>query len=87
MERGYGKGIQALELNKTWKIVDVPENKNHIGCKWVYKIKCKVDGSIERFKARLVTNMYPQREGINFHDLFTCGENGDSMVCNSISYH
>lgn len=39
----------ALEKNHTWKVVDLPHGKTPIGCRWVYKIKHKVDGSIERF--------------------------------------
>ena len=46
--------IQALSTNKTWDIFDLPPGKSPIGCKWVYKIKFKVDGSVERYKARLV---------------------------------
>lgn len=46
--------IEALELNNTQSLVHLPHGKQPIGCKWVYKIKYKVDGSIERYKARLV---------------------------------
>ena len=44
----------ALYTNDTWELVKLPIGKNVIGCKWVYKIKHKIDGTIERFKARLV---------------------------------
>ncbi|XP_069146032.1 uncharacterized protein [Solanum lycopersicum] len=37
--------IQALEANKTWLIVPLPSHKKPIGCKWVYKIKFKADGT------------------------------------------
>ncbi|MCO5575409.1 hypothetical protein L7F22_029210 [Adiantum nelumboides] len=44
----------ALDVNRTWQLVPLPEGKKAIGCKWVYKIKHKDDGTIERYKARLV---------------------------------
>ncbi|XP_019435967.1 PREDICTED: uncharacterized protein LOC109342438 [Lupinus angustifolius] len=40
--------LNALEVNKTWSLVDLPIDKIPIGYKWVYKIKYNADGSIER---------------------------------------
>ncbi|GKD42806.1 retrovirus-related pol polyprotein from transposon TNT 1-94 [Tanacetum coccineum] len=48
------KEIDALEKNGTWVLEDLPHGKKAIGCKWVYKIKYHFDGTIERYKARLV---------------------------------
>lgn len=44
----------ALMKNKTWHLVPPQHGRNVIDCKWVYKIKRKPDGSIDRYKARLV---------------------------------
>ena len=44
--------IAALQQNNTWTLVDLPQDKTPIGCKWVYKIKYKSDGTIERYRAR-----------------------------------
>jgi len=63
--------IRALEINNTWKLVDLPEGKTPIGCKWVYKIKRRVDGNIERYKDRLVAKGYTQREGIDFIETYS----------------
>ena len=46
--------LQALEKNNTWTITSLPKGKKPVGCKWVYKIKYNSDGTIERYKARLV---------------------------------
>ncbi|VVA19853.1 Hypothetical predicted protein, partial [Prunus dulcis] len=45
--------ITALEQNNTWTLTSLPHGHKPIGCKWVYKIKHRSDGTIERYKARL----------------------------------
>jgi hypothetical protein len=62
---------EALQRNKTWHLVPRPRGKNVIGCKWVYEIKRKSDGSIGRYKARLVPKGYRQRYGIDYEDSFS----------------
>lgn len=63
--------LHALDLNDTWDIVTLPPGKKSIGCKWVYKIKLKSDGSLERYKARLVARGFTQTEGIDYFDTFS----------------
>ena len=48
------KEIQALEHTHTWALTPLPPGKRPIGCKWVYRVKLNPDGTIERYKARLV---------------------------------
>jgi len=68
-------GIKALEANYTWILTDLPPNKSAIECKWVYKIKHKTDGSVERYKASLVTKGYTQIEGQDYlNTFFTSGQ-------------
>ena len=45
--------LQALEAN-TWDIISCPPHVKPIGSKWVYIVKLKSDGSLDRYKARLV---------------------------------
>ncbi|XP_027345097.1 uncharacterized protein LOC113857424 [Abrus precatorius] len=42
--------LAALEGNGTWSLVTLPTDVKPIGCKWVYKIKRKLEGIIERYK-------------------------------------
>ncbi|CAL8151775.1 unnamed protein product [Prunus armeniaca] len=62
--------IQALDENNTWTIVKLPEGKKPVGCKWVYKIKFRSDGSIERHKARLVAKGFTQTYGVDYKETF-----------------
>ena len=61
----------ALQRNKTWHLVPPKEGRNIIDCKWVYRIKRKADGSIDRHKARLVAKGFKQRYGIDYEDTFS----------------
>jgi len=62
--------IESIYRNHTWDLVELPEGKTPIGCKWLYKPKINADGSVEKFKARLVAKGYSQQEGIDFDDTF-----------------
>jgi len=65
------KEIQALLDNDTWDIVSLPMGKKPIGCKWVYKVKYKSDGNLERLKARLVIQGFTQKAGIDYTETFS----------------
>ncbi|GKC57621.1 ribonuclease H-like domain-containing protein [Tanacetum coccineum] len=50
--------MDALYRNNTWELADLLAGRKPIGSKWVFKIKYKFDGEIERFKARLDAKVY-----------------------------
>lgn len=65
------KELNALDANNTWELVKLPKGKKPIACRWVYKIKYKTYGTIERHKARLVAKRFTQQEGVDFHETFS----------------
>nr|CAN61034.1 hypothetical protein VITISV_041749 [Vitis vinifera] len=62
--------MNDLRRSGTWELVDLPKEKRIVGCKWVFIVKCKADGSIERYKARLVAKGFTQTYGIDYHETF-----------------
>ena len=62
--------MNAISKNITWEIVDLPKEKKTMGCKWVFIVKCKPDGSIERYKTRLVAKGFTPTYGIDYQETF-----------------
>jgi hypothetical protein len=60
----------SIIKNETWELTELPENKTPIGSKWSFKYKLNVDGSIDKYKDRLVAKGYSQKEGIDYEDTF-----------------
>jgi hypothetical protein len=57
--------------NKTWELTKLPPNKKAVTCKWVFKTKRKVDGSLERHKARLVARGFTQTQELDYTETFS----------------
>lgn len=63
--------VQALHNQKTWSLVPSSPHQHVVGCKWVFRIKKNSDGSIARYKSRLVAKDYLQEAGVDFLDTFS----------------
>ncbi|KAG7530454.1 Reverse transcriptase RNA-dependent DNA polymerase, partial [Arabidopsis thaliana x Arabidopsis arenosa] len=61
---------QAMEHNHTWEEGELPRGKKAVTSKWVFTIKYKSNGDIERYKARLVARGFTQTYGEDYRDTF-----------------
>nr|GEV13092.1 zinc finger, CCHC-type [Tanacetum cinerariifolium] len=62
--------IDSIMGNNTWVLTDLPPGCKPLSCKWIFKRKLKVDGTIEKFKARLVIQGFKQKLGIDYFDTY-----------------
>ncbi|EOY08714.1 Cysteine-rich RLK (RECEPTOR-like protein kinase) 8, putative [Theobroma cacao] len=62
--------MKALVKNETWELVTPPLGKKPVGCKWVFIVKHKADGSVERYKAKLVAKGFTQTYGVDYQETF-----------------
>ncbi|KAL0542592.1 hypothetical protein IC582_017662 [Cucumis melo] len=63
--------MKALEKNRTWEICALPKGHKTVGCKWVFSLKYKADGTLDRHKARLVAKGFTQTYGIDYSETFS----------------
>ncbi len=63
--------MSTLDVNVIWELIALLKDKIAIGCKWVYKVKHNVDGSMNRYKTRLVTKGYAQTYGIDYEETYS----------------
>lgn len=63
--------MQSLHANKTWILVNRPSHKRPITCKWILRRKYNADGSISRYKARLVASGFSQIPGVDYTETFS----------------
>lgn len=63
--------FQALQENHTWDLVPRPSDASVIRCMWLFRHKFRSDGSLERYKARLVANGKTQQVGIDCDETFS----------------
>ena len=64
------KEIQSLVDNGTWELTKLPEGRKAIGSRWGFKIKRNADGSIDRYKGRVVAKGFSQRPGFDLTETY-----------------
>ena len=73
--------MSSLEQNETWKLVPLPEGRKIVTCRWVYKSKLNPDGSLAKYKARLVARGYTQTKGVDYYETFAPVVRYESVRC------
>jgi hypothetical protein len=63
--------LTALMSHGTWDLIPPPKDCKLVGCKWVFRIKRKADGLVDKFKALLVAKGYNQRPGVDYKETFS----------------
>ncbi|XP_050133179.1 uncharacterized mitochondrial protein AtMg00820-like [Malus sylvestris] len=63
--------MSSMDKNIVWELVDLLLRRETIGNKWVLKIKRKADGSIDKYKARLMAKGYTQQLGVDYEETFS----------------
>lgn len=63
--------INAQMRNHTWDLIPPSLARNVISCKWIFTLKYRSDGSIERYKARLVARGFNQQYRLDYSETFS----------------
>ena len=63
--------MDAHQVNGTWELTQLPEGRKTIGSQWVFIIKRNSDGTIDRYKARLVAQGFTQMPGVDYDQTFS----------------
>ena len=61
----------SMYENKVWTLVDLPDNRQAIENKWIFKKKTDADGNITVYKARVVAKGFRQVQGIDYDETFS----------------
>lgn len=62
--------MTSLKKNSVWELTELPHNQRAINNKWVFRIKMKPNGLVDKYKARLVVKGCAQKRGIDYEDTF-----------------
>ena len=78
MSPDSAKGLEAMKSemgsmyeNKVWTLVDLPDDRQAIKNKWIFKKKTDADGNVTVYKARLVAKGFRQVQGVDYDETFS----------------
>ena len=62
--------MEMIHKNQTWELVPRPDERKVIGVKWIYKAKMNPNGTVNKYKARLVARGFAQESGVDYFETF-----------------
>ncbi|CAB0003770.1 unnamed protein product, partial [Nesidiocoris tenuis] len=70
-QRAMDSEIKSLKENNTWRLEHLPKGKKAIPCRWTFRVKLNPDGSIDKYKARVVAKGFTQKKGSDYDEVFS----------------
>ncbi|KAF3649136.1 putative tyrosyl-DNA phosphodiesterase 2-like [Capsicum annuum] len=70
-KKAVNSEIDSILSNHTWELVYLPPGNKPLGSKWIFKRKIKADGTIDKYKVRLVVKGFKQKEDLDYFDTYS----------------
>ncbi|MCO5610110.1 hypothetical protein L7F22_064345 [Adiantum nelumboides] len=70
-EQAMQSEYNSIIANKTWELTELPQGKQALPCKWVYKKKYTIEDPEPKYKARLVAKDFKQKKRVDFDEIFS----------------
>ena len=64
-------GNESPEKNKSWELYTLPKGHKSVECEWVFTIKYRADGTLDRYEDRLVAKEFTQTYGVDYSETFS----------------
>lgn len=82
-EEAMDREMESLHSNEVWELVEPPPDRKIVGSKWIFRKKMDANGTVNRYKARLVAQGCSQRFGLDYEETFSpvvCFESVRSVI-------
>lgn len=70
-QKAMNDELSSLQKNGTWSLCKLPAGRKAISCKWVFKLKYKSNGDVDKYKARLVARGFAQEKGFDYNETYS----------------